>query len=303
MFKKLMLTLMIAVLALGALPAQAQAAALRQGDAPPADPARLEQTWARLTRIYNRLGQTDEFTVRVQERLDQAANNGLDVSAAQDALQAFIQAAEEAAPLYQQAGEIVAAHDGFDADGKVTDEAQAAASVQALGEALQQIRTATASQAQALRQALGELKQQSKAARLERTWERWQNIVARTAERAAGEEEFIARVQETIDRAAADGQDVAAAQAALEAFQAAAAQSRPLLEEAQALVEEHAGFTADGQISDPEQATATVQAVGDLLRQIRQLMAPAGKDLRQALRDLRPAKDQPSIQPAPGPQP
>ncbi len=291
MFKKIMLTLMIAVLALSALPLQAQAAGLAEGDTPPADPARLEKVWARQVNIYNRLtermGQVDDFTARVAARLDEAAAQGMDVSAAQAALEAFTQAVQAADPLYDQAGEIVAGHAGFDADGKVADQEQAAATVQALGDALKAIREATEPAAIALRQALGELKQNGKPGNLEQAWTRLQRVTTQAEKRAAQADDFMARAQAAIDRAAENGGNVAEAQAALDAFREATVAAQPLVEQAAALVDEHAGFDADGKVTDQEQAAATVQALGDTLKAIRDQVGPAGKALQAALKSLR----------------
>ncbi len=284
MFRKWMLTLSLLALVLGAVTSPAMAQGSQE------DPqTRLETAWERLTKAYarveNQQAQYDAFVASVQARLDLAAGQGVDVQAAQAALAAFVQAVEMAQPLYAQAAALVADHNGFAADGQVQDEAQAAESVRALAEALRALRQTVAPAARDLKQALADLQQET---RLERDWARWREVLSRLEKRNANRDDFLARLQARLEKAAAEGADVTEAQAALDDFLAALDAAQPLLAEAGRIAETHAGFTTDGQLTEATQAITTIQSLGDVLRQLRALLAPADAALRQALRDLRP---------------
>ncbi len=284
MFRKWMLTLSLLALVLGAVTSPAMAQGSQE------DPqTRLETAWERLTKAYarveNQQAQYDAFVASVQARLDLAAGQGADMQAAQAALAAFVQAVEMAQPLYAQAAALVADHNGFAADGQVQDEAQAAESVRALAEALRALRQTVAPAARDLKQALADLQQET---RLERDWARWREVLSRLEKRNANRDDFLARLQARLEKAAAEGADVTEAQAALDDFLAALDAAQPLLAEAGRIAETHAGFTTDGQLTEATQAITTIQSLGDVLRQLRALLAPADAALRQALRDLRP---------------
>jgi hypothetical protein len=158
-FKKTVLFALITALGLASLPFVSVAAQGANDPTPPAAQAeisneRLEKIWTRQLRSYERMGKTDEFVAKVQQLLDRAAANGKDVSAIQSALDAFVEAAKDAKPIYESANGIINSHQGFDADGKVTDSAKAKETVKALGEKLKEIRAAMDGTGQALREAI-----------------------------------------------------------------------------------------------------------------------------------------------------
>jgi hypothetical protein len=94
--------------------------------------------------------------------IDRASENGRDVTALQAALDAFEAAVQTARPQYEELAEIVDAHSGFDADGKVTDVEQARATVKELGAGLKDVKTAMGGKGKALREAIKAFREANK---------------------------------------------------------------------------------------------------------------------------------------------
>ncbi|MGB7873370.1 MAG: hypothetical protein WBL25_03225 [Anaerolineales bacterium] len=163
-FKKTILLTLVAALALAALPlTSVYASGLSDSENPPADTTRLtderlERIWARLQRIYERQGhkldRSDVIVERVQNLIDRLEENGKDVTALQAALDTFKEALKDAHPIYESAKGIINSHQGFDADGKVTDHEKALETVRELGEKLKEVREIVGEPGKALREAL-----------------------------------------------------------------------------------------------------------------------------------------------------
>lgn len=159
LLKKTLLLAMVAALGMASLPVFGVAAAGLDDPTPPPrgelTNERLEQIWARQQKVYEKLGNMEKFVANVQKLIDHAVQNGKDVSAVQAALDAFEDAAlNDAKPIYESAQEIIDAHAGFDASGKVTDSDQAKETVRALGEKMKAIKDAMGGTGKALREAL-----------------------------------------------------------------------------------------------------------------------------------------------------
>lgn len=164
LFTKTVLAVLVAVLALAALPiTSVSASSLSDSTDPPADTTRvsderLERAWVRLQQIYERqrtrLDRADALVERVQGRIDRMKENGKDVAALQAALDAFDDALKEAHPIYESAKGIINSHQGFNADGKVTDQEKAVDTVKDLGEKLKEVREIAGEPGVALREAL-----------------------------------------------------------------------------------------------------------------------------------------------------
>ena len=134
---------------------------------------------------------------------------------------------------------------------------------------------------------------QIRTERLERVWARQLRIY----ERMGRTDEFIEKVQKLIDRAKANGKDVSAVQAALDAFKAAAKDAKPTYESLKGIVNSHQGFDNSGNVTDPEKAKETVQAMHEKFKQIRETLNGTGKALRETIRAFRQAN--PRTQPTP----
>lgn len=163
-FKKTVLVALVAALALFALPVtNAYASGLSDPADPPANRARLSDTHlerllARMGRIYERQGhrleRADVIIERVQNLVDRLEENGKDVAVLQAALDAFEEAIKDAHPTYESAIGILNSHQGFDAEGKVTDREKAVETIRELGEKLKEVREIVGEPGRALREAL-----------------------------------------------------------------------------------------------------------------------------------------------------
>ena len=158
LFRKTILFALVAALGVAAMPFVSVSAAGEYDPTPPPQGQvpneRLEQIWARQLRIYERMGHTDYFLQRVQQLIDRAEENGKDASAVQAALDAFESALKDAQPIYESANDIVTSHQGFDENGKVTDPGQAQATVQAMRQKFEEIKTAMNGTGKALHEAI-----------------------------------------------------------------------------------------------------------------------------------------------------
>ena len=157
LFKKTMLFALVAALAVASLPFVSVAAQGANDPTPPAGQVfneKLEKAWAHQLKMYERMGKADEFAAKVQQLIDRASAKGKDVSAVQAALDAFNAALKDAKPIYESAKGIINSHQGFDANGKVTDSAQAKETVKALHEKMQAIKTAMNGTGKALHEAI-----------------------------------------------------------------------------------------------------------------------------------------------------
>ena len=111
-----------------------------------------------MQRVYERQGRildrADEMVERFQDRIDRMEENGKDVTALQAALDTFEDALKEAHPIYESAKGIINSHQGFDADGEVTDREKALETIRDLGAKLKEIREIVGEPGKALREAI-----------------------------------------------------------------------------------------------------------------------------------------------------
>ena len=160
-FKKTMLFALVAALAVASLPLVSVSAAGADDPQPPEGTVtneKLEQVWARQQQAYEKLGRgfdrSDEFIARAQKLIDRAKDNGKDVTALQAALDAFEASVKDAHPVYESGKGIINSHQGFDANGKVTDPEKARETLHAMREKLHEIKTAMDDTGKALREAI-----------------------------------------------------------------------------------------------------------------------------------------------------
>jgi len=131
--------------------------------------------------------------------------------------------------------------------------------------------------------------------RLEKIWARQLRLYKNIGKT----DEFIRKAQGLIDRAGQNGKDVSAVQAALDAFEEAVKDAKPIYESAQGIVNSHAGFDANGKVTDPEKAKETIRAMGEKLKEIKDAMDGTGKALREAIQEFREANPRPEKTPTP----
>lgn len=143
----IVLAAVLAGLTVFAFPAQATAAPLLQEETPPApqNPGQIQnQRKDTLERIYQRelrflehinfdLSRISKISDRVDILISKLQERGIDPAPVQAALNEFIQQANSAAAPRDQAAAILAEHNGFNPQGKVTNVQDAAQTVRSAG--------------------------------------------------------------------------------------------------------------------------------------------------------------------------
>jgi hypothetical protein len=157
-FNKLILAVLTAALVFAAFPVTSAYAQDENPPKPELSNEKLEKVWARELKAYERLGKgfadIDGTIAQFQARIDKAAGNGKDVTALQSALDAFESALKSAKPKYESMNGLVNSHQGFDANGKVTDAEKAKSTVKEMGEKLKEVKDAMGGTGKALHEAL-----------------------------------------------------------------------------------------------------------------------------------------------------
>jgi DNA anti-recombination protein RmuC len=157
LLRKTILFALAAAVMLAVVPAADVAAAGQNDPSTPqvlASNERLERVWARQLQVYTRFGRMDERIDKVQRLIDHARAEGRDITAVQAALDAFEAAAKDARPIYESMKGIVSSHQGFDENGKVTDQAKARETVKAMHAKIQEVKTALNGTGRALQDAI-----------------------------------------------------------------------------------------------------------------------------------------------------
>lgn len=132
-----------------------------------------------------------------------------------------------------------------------------------------------------------ELKQGGAA--LENLLKREQILLNNQQERLTLSDQAAATAQRWISDLQAEGKDVTALQAALSAFQTGLAQARGSFDTAKQLLAAHAGFDANGQVTNAAQALKTISEAGRAERQFHLTITQATIDFRTAVRAYRQA--------------
>ncbi|GAB4498346.1 MAG: hypothetical protein OHK003_10190 [Anaerolineales bacterium] len=164
---KILLAVLAASLVFAAFPVTSAYAA--DEDPPIPTDERLERLWSRQMRLYERLGNAFEDTydhiARLQDWIDQAAENGRDVTTLQAALDAYEEALLGARPEYEALGQVIAEHEGFDDAGNVTDSEEAFATIQQVRDEMKSIKESMGDSFKALREAIKALREENKSER------------------------------------------------------------------------------------------------------------------------------------------
>ena len=125
--------------------------------------------------------------------------------------------------------------------------------------------------------------------KLEQAWARQLKNYERIGKGFEDTDAQIAKFQERLDKAAANGKDVTALQAALNAFESALKSAKPTYTGINGIVNSHQGFDANGKVPDREKAKATVQEMRTKLQELKSAMGGTGKALREAMKAFREA--------------
>jgi len=133
-------------------------------------------------------------------------------------------------------------------------------------------------------------KTQLSGERLERVWVQMQRVYERQGRILDRADEMVERFQELIARFEENGKDVAALQAALDAFDEALKEAHPIYESAKGIINSHQGFDANGKVIDQEKAVETVKDLSGKLKEIREIVREPGRALREAIKAFRDAR-------------
>ncbi len=125
--------------------------------------------------------------------------------------------------------------------------------------------------------------------KLEAAWAKVLKVYERTGKAFEDTDAHIAKFQGMIDKAAEKGKDVSSLQTALDAYEAALLASKPQYDALGQTVSTHAGFDANGNVVDSEQALATLKEVREQTKSIKESMGGTFKALREALKAFREA--------------
>ena len=125
--------------------------------------------------------------------------------------------------------------------------------------------------------------------KLERIWARQLKNHERLGKAFNGIDAQITRFQARIDKAAEDGKDVSALQAALDAYESALNAAQPTYNSINGIVNSHQGFDENGKVTDAEKAISTVQEMRAKMQEIKSSMGGTFKALREAMKAFREA--------------
>ena len=103
--------------------------------------------------------------------------------------------------------------------------------------------------------------------------------------------EVTKKAQEFISEAKSKGKDTAAMELALTTFKAEVAKAQTSYDDAKKILDTHAGFDADGKVTDREAAKQTLQDASKALREGQKTLSKAVRDVQKALKDTRGDKN------------
>jgi hypothetical protein len=261
--------------------------AAAQGLAGLAKAFQMEQQ--RLATQAANLKRAEDSEVKAQGLIDAGKVAGLDVSALEAGLSAFKTQIAAAGASHATAAGILAARAGFDASGKVTDPAAAKTTVESAGQALQAAHTVLLQAVKDVKQVIQTWREQNPDAaqnlKLEKGFQVSQEWLAKQAanlQKASGD--GVQKVQDLIAKAKEQGQDTAALETALAAFQSQLQTAQQAHDAAAQVLTSRAGFDGAGKVTDSAQAKTTLESARQSLQQGRETLSQAVKDLGKAVK-------------------
>jgi len=118
---------------------------------------------------------------------------------------------------------------------------------------------------------------------------REQNVLSSLDHRLEVAARVTTKAQAWIEKLTAAGKDPTGMQNGLEVFNAKVAEAQAARDQAASLLDAHAGFDADGNVTDRQQARSTLQEARTLLRQANKSLVQAVPDFRKAVNQYRKA--------------
>lgn len=119
--------------------------------------------------------------------------------------------------------------------------------------------------------------------------QREQHVLDSLTQRLDVSAKIAARAQEWIDKQKVAGKDTTSLEAGLAAFNTQVAAAKSDYDQAAGLLQSPAGFDANGNVLDRQQALSTVRQIRDLLHQANMALVKAVPDFRHAVNDFRQA--------------
>jgi hypothetical protein len=129
--------------------------------------------------------------------------------------------------------------------------------------------------------------QAERVTRLEKAYQAEQKALETQARRLDRADKLSARVQTVIDNAKAKGKDTAKLAASLAAFNAKVSDAKTLHAKAARILSTHAGFDADGKVTDPAAARGTLVDARQALKDARQSLGGSLKELVNFVKEWR----------------
>lgn len=130
---------------------------------------KMEELWARQLKVYEKIGKmfdgNNERLIKLQEMINKAKANGKDTAAVQTALNNFTAALKKAKPIYESVKGIINSHQGFDANGKVTDTEKAKSTLKDMRAKMQEFKSALGGTGKALGEAVKTFRAANKPAK------------------------------------------------------------------------------------------------------------------------------------------
>ncbi len=235
----------------------------------------------------------DNAAGKAQDLISKALAKGIDITALQSALDAFKAQLDAAKESHQAAQDILSAHNGFDANCKVSDRAAARETVRTAIQALNNAHDTLRQAERDLRSILQQWRQENKVkfqdAVLEKGLAAEQKWLAEQAANLTAKEQLITKAQDLINKAQGNGRDVGALQKALDEFKTQIAGAQTSHDQAASLLAEHTGFDANGKVTDASAARQTLKDARQSLSDAHNTIRQAAAYLREAIRDWRTA--------------
>ncbi|MCL4561772.1 MAG: hypothetical protein M1281_14335 [Chloroflexi bacterium] len=126
-------------------------------------------------------------------------------------------------------------------------------------------------------------------ARLENLYQRELKALAAQGTRLNNVDALVVKAQDAINRLKANGKNVVPLQTALDDFNATLPSAEAAHASAQMILDAHAGFDANGKVTNLNQARQTVLTAGQDLRAAHRILTNAVRDLRRVVRIYRHA--------------
>lgn len=120
-------------------------------------------------------------------------------------------------------------------------------------------------------------------------YQRLQSVEARTQNTIDKAPAGAGRLENLISQAKERGRDTAALEAALASFRGSMDSAQAKHDQGEAILETHAGFDDQGEVTDLKAAWDTVKSAGKEFREVGKTIASALRELHSAIRDWREA--------------